>query len=177
MTWSSQKLTQGVPRLPRLEAKLQKWKKTTWIFLFQINELRELTNESFKNDDKATVALKTIALTYTGRDSQTIHSTPGHICPPSLRVVNLLIACKLYEWVYHNDKHVSDRVQQYFFKVLRQLPVIGDKIKAEVEKAKTEVRSQKSLYNPTYIMELPQKSSTAEEMIMRVESYLNVSFL
>ena len=92
-------------------------------------------------------------------------------------VVNLLIACKLYEWVYHNDKHVSDRVQQYFFKVLRQLPVIGDKIKAEVEKAKTEVRSQKSLYNPTYIMELPQKSSTAEEMIMRVESYLNVSFI
>jgi len=118
------------------------------IALTKINELRELTNESFKNDDKATVALKTIALTYT--------------------------ACKLYEWVYHNDKHVSDRVQQYFFKVLRQLPVIGDKIKAEVEKAKTEVRSQKSLYNPTYIMELPQKSSTAEEMIMRVESYLNM---
>ena len=49
-------------------------KKTTWIFLFQINELRELTNESFKNDDKATVALKTIALTYTGRDSRTIRS-------------------------------------------------------------------------------------------------------
>jgi len=121
------------------------------IALTKINELRELTNETFKNDDKATVALKTIALTYT--------------------------ACKLYEWVYHNDKHVSDRIQQYFFKTLRQLPVIGDKIKAEVEKAKTEVRSQKSLYNPTYIMELPQKSSTAEEMIMRVESYLNVSLI
>ena len=90
--------------------------------------------------------------------------------------MNPFIACKLYEWVYHNDKHVSDRVQQYFFKTLRQLPVIGDKIKAEVEKAKTDVRSQKSLYNPSYIMELPQKSSTAEEMIMRVENYLNVSY-
>ena len=92
----------------------------------------------------------------------------------SLRVVNLFIACKLYEWVYHNDKHASDRIRNYFFQTLRKLPVVGDKIKAEVEKAKAEVRSQKSLYNPTYIMELPQKSSSAEEMIMRVENYLNV---
>ena len=55
--------------------------------------------------------------------------------------------------------------------------MIGEKIQKQVDDAKKDVRNQKSLYNPTYQMELPAKSSTTEEMIQRVENYLQVMSL
>lgn len=44
-----------------------------------------------------------------------------------------------------------------------------------MDKAKESVRNQKSLYNPKYIMQLPDKPSTVAEMMEKVEFYLKVS--
>lgn len=111
-------------------------------------ELRQIVNESLKNDDKATIVLKTVSATY--------------------------IACKLYAWIYNHDKHLSDRIHKWFFKKVRSLPVVGTKIQEQVNKAKADVATQKSLYNPSYLMQLPENSSTADQMIERVEAYLNM---
>ena len=100
------------------------------------------------NSQKATILLKTVSATY--------------------------IACKLYALIYNHDKHLSDRIHKWFFKTVRSLPVIGTKIQEEVNKAKADVAAQKSLYNPSYLMQLPENSSTADQMIERVEAYLNV---
>jgi hypothetical protein len=55
-------------------------------------------------------------------------------------------------------------IQSNFFTTLRLLPIIGPKIKNEVEKAKASVRKNKDLYNPSYVLELPAKSKTVDEM-------------
>lgn len=112
---------------------------------------------------------------------------------PSISVLktagSTLLACYIYDIVYNNDIHFTDRVQEAytelitvkldafnlsisfetliqskFFKTLRLLPIIGPKIKDEVEKAKASVRKNKDLYNPSYLLELPAKSRTVDEM-------------
>ena len=49
------------------------------------------------------------------------------------------------------------------------LPIIGPKIKDEVEKAKASVRKNKDLYNPSYVLELPAKSKTVDEMKLIIQ--------
>jgi len=111
-------------------------------------ELKDILNELLKNEDKATLAVKSAAIT--------------------------ILLCKVYETIYHHDKHVTERFQKWLFKAVRQLPIIGEKIQKQVDEAKESVRSQKSLYNPSYIMKLPEHSSTVEEMKVRIQHYLDM---
>lgn len=83
--------------------------EATKMALEKVTELRGIINEALKNEDKATLALKAVALT--------------------------LAASKLNEIIYHHDKHFTDRVQTWFFQFVRQLPGIGDKIQAQVDEA------------------------------------------
>jgi len=110
--------------------------------------LRALVNEKCEHDDKFSLVLKTAGST--------------------------LLACYIYDIVYNNDKHFTDRLQSNFFKTLRLLPIIGPKIKNEVEKAKASVRKNKDLYNPSYVLELPAKSKTVDEMKLIIKDYLDM---
>ena len=118
--------------------------------LERVSEIRGIINETLKNEDKATLVLKAVLITWA--------------------------ASKLNEVVYHHDKHFTDRVRSWFFQFVRSLPVVGDKIQDQVDEAKASVRNQKSLYNPKYIMQLPDEPSTVDQMMEKVEFYLKVSF-
>merc|ERR1712106_647335 len=126
----------------------RKMAEATKMALSKATELRAIINEALKNEDKATLALKAVAIT--------------------------LAASKLNEIVYHHDKHFTDRVQAWFYQFVRSLPGIGEKIQLQVDEAKATVHNQKSLYNPKYIMQLPEKSSSVDEMIEKVEFYLKM---
>lgn len=61
-------------------------------------------------------------------------------CFKALKAILLTFATsKAYEIVYHHDKHFTDRVRNWFFQFVRTLPVIGDKIQAQVDEAKSSV--------------------------------------
>merc|ERR1711892_532834 len=130
---------------------VEKMSEATKMALSKATELRAIINEALKNEDKATLALKAVAIT--------------------------LAASKLNEIIYHHDKHFTDRVQAWFYQFVRSLPGIGEKIQLQVDEAKATVRNQKSRYNPKYIMQLPEKSSSVDEMIEKVEFYLKVCFV
>jgi len=122
--------------------------EATKMALERVSEIRGIINETLKNEDKATLVLKAVLITWA--------------------------ASKLNEVVYHHDKHFTDRVRSWFFQFVRSLPVVGDKIQDQVDEAKASVRNQKSLYNPKYIMQLPDEPSTVDQMMEKVEFYLKM---
>lgn len=111
-------------------------------------QYREVINEVLKDNDRASLIFKTVGATVT--------------------------ACYIYDWLYHHEKAPDRRVREYFFQLVRKLPIVGDKIAAEVAKAKQGVQTSKDLYHPNYLMELPAKSSSVDEMTSMIESYLTL---
>jgi len=116
--------------------------------LKQVSEYRALLNEALKEDDRATLVVKTVGVTFA--------------------------ACYIYDWIYHHDKSATTRIKRNFFNMIRSLPVIGPKIAEEVAKARKSIQSGKELYHEHYLMKLPEKSSTVEEMILKIQSYIDL---
>lgn len=74
----------------------------------QATQYREVINEVLKDNDRASLIFKTVGATVT--------------------------ACYIYDWLYHHEKAPDRRVREYFFQLVRKLPIVGDKIAAEVAK-------------------------------------------
>merc|ERR1711892_1346985 len=89
---------------------VEKMSEATKMALSKATELRAIINEALKNEDKATLALKAVAIT--------------------------LAASKLNEIIYHHDKYFTDRVQAWFYQFVRSLPGIGEKIQVQVDEAR-----------------------------------------
>ena len=66
-------------------------------------------------------------------------------CSEALKAILLTLATsKAYEVVYHHDKHFTDRVRTWFFQFVRGLPVVGEKIQAQVDEAKSSAQVLKT---------------------------------
>ncbi|XP_028414687.1 sphingosine-1-phosphate lyase 1-like isoform X2 [Dendronephthya gigantea] len=129
------------------------WNEICWTFVFYLAEARRHIHRWCRGLDSWEIVVNTVL-----------------VCLGVWFTVEILRW--LYSWIFCQDESFLTRVKKGFFKNVRRIPIIKDKINAELEKTKGEMRQAlTSGDSGSYYTKLPNKGMGQEALMKEIDKY------